>query len=241
MASECETGKEPAESNINGYPQRRMGVRRMDIIQLIKGRKAGRNVDTSSVTLVRTPTSTVVMDSGSGDIREELLGSIENNGIMLEKVNVLVTSRADKLHTGNDDLFVHALQHLRIEDWSKVAGAAKRRIAINNRYHWIDRYLRLDVLPFPDGGSLALLIHVPKREEDLEPASRHLAGKVVLLAGFSVESKDHPDVVKALDRIRRGDVTRMDHSRNGFRDLEELLAYCDHVVPAYGDMFNVRE
>lgn len=240
MSGECEDNEKIAQKDQKEEEERRLGVRRFDILPIVEGRKGKDVVDTSSVSLIRTATSTVVVDSGSSDIREELEREIQEKDINIEKVNVLVTTKAHELHTGNDGLFVHALQHVQKDDWTKVKGSTKRKIAISNRYHWIDRYLRLQNLSFIDGGALVLLCHMPGNPELLEPSSRHLTGKVVLFAGYAVPSREDPMVEEALSKIREQNICSTNNPGELFTDLTDLLSYCDHVIPAYGPMFKVR-
>ena len=240
MSGECGEKRDTIREVSVEVSGKRIGIRRFDIISMVQGRKGNAGNATSSVSLIMTPTSSVVVDSGSAEIREELQEAIDEKGIKVEKVNVLVTSRAHYLHTGNDGLFVHALQHVQKDDWTKVKGKTKRKIAISNRYHWIDRYLMLQTIPFIEDGALVLLAHMPKRLDLLEPSSQYLAGKVVLFAGFAVPSEDDPEVKAVLEKIRNEDICRAKDPGEGFTDLVDLLSYCDHVIPAYGTMFQVR-
>ncbi|MFO8052216.1 MAG: hypothetical protein R6V01_11060 [Thermoplasmatota archaeon] len=240
MSGECEDSEKIVAKGQKEDEGKRIGVRRFDIIPLVEGRRGENVTDTSSVSLIRTSTSTVVVDSGSSDIKEELKEAIHEKGIQVERVNVLVTTKAHELHTGNDGLFVHALQHLQKDDWTKVEGSNKRKIAISNRYHWIDRYLRLQTLSFIEGGALVLLCHMPNNPELLEPTSRYLTGKMVLFAGYAVPSKDDPTVDEALSKIREQNICSTNNPGEFFTDLTDLLSYCDHVIPAYGPMFKVR-
>jgi hypothetical protein len=216
------------------------GLRKMEVIPLIEGRRGGGDEDTSSVTLVKTPTTTVVIDTGSIGVREELLGSIEKNNVEVEKVNVLATTRIHPLHNGNDDIFVHALQHLRNKEWSKVEPGPRRKVAISDRYHWIDRYLKLEVIPFPEPGAQVLLVHIPSRIELLGEETRKYAGQTIGVAGMCIPSEDDPDVSTALSRIRRSDKREERGQTFDINTMEELLSYCDHVIPGYGPMFEVK-
>ncbi|MEA3558774.1 MAG: MBL fold metallo-hydrolase [Candidatus Thermoplasmatota archaeon] len=240
MSEECGEKKEMIQNVSEDGNGKRIGIRRFDIISLIQGRKGGEGIETSSVSLIRTPTSTVVVDTGSSEIKEEIKRAINAVGIKVEKVNVLVTTRAHDLHTGNDSLFVHALQHVRKDDWTKVKGETKRKVAINNRYHWIDRYLKLQTIHFVENDALVLLAHMPNREDMLEASSRDLTGKVVLFAGLAVPGEDDPVVKAALEKIRKEGICTVKEPGEGFKDLVDLLSYCDHVIPAYGPMFRVR-
>lgn len=241
MTGECGNSGMPAETMVETEHERTIGIRRFDIIHLMEGIPPGSSGSTSSVSLIRTPTSTVVVDSGSKDSKDKLNGSIRSKGVKVEKINVLVTTRANEMHTGNDGMFVHALQHLQMDEWTKVKGKTNRKIAITDRYHWIDKYLRLQKLEFIEGGALVLLAHLPKIAELVEPSSQHLAGKIVLFAGFAVPSKDDPKVNEALANIRSRDSCESKGMVVDFKGLEDLLEYCDHVIPAFGPMFNVRE
>lgn len=237
MIEECQDGG----TGSNGEPKPKdFGLRKIEIISLVKGRKGTDDADTSSITLVKTPTTTVVIDTGSKEIEAELMEAIERNNVNVEKVNVLVTTRVDPLHNGNDDIFVHALQHLRREEWSKVKPGPRRKVAINNRYHWIDRYLKLEVLPFPDQGAQVLLLHVPKRPELLCQGTIDYAGQVIGIAGSCIPSEEDPKVSEALERIRSGGNIPKIGQTYDIDTLEELLSYCDHVIPGYGAMFKVK-
>lgn len=218
------------------YPRHDFGIRKMELVRLIEGKDDENGGGSSSVTLVKTPTSTVVVDSGSTNVREELVKIMRANEAKIEKVNVLVTSIPDDMHSGNDDLFVHCLQHVREGDWSNVKFKTNRKVAITTSDHWIDKYLRIVSLPFPGNGSLALLAHFPPVEEQLEPSTVPYAGKVVGIMGASVPGEDHPDVKRAIPSIK--DSKRPAGKINS---LQDLLAYCDYVIPGKGPMFRVRE
>jgi hypothetical protein len=237
MSEECQNGG--MGSNEEPKPKD-FGLRKIELIPLITGRKGHGEVDTSSVTLVRTPTTTVVIDTGSKEAKKELKEALERNNVNVEKVNVLVTTRVDPLHNGNDDIFVHALQHLRREEWSKVKPGPRRKVAINNRYHWIDRYLKLEVVPFPEPGSQVLLLHVPKSGELLSKGMADLDGKVIGVAGISIPSENDPAVLEVLEKIRSGKESHGIDQTYDINTLEELLSYCDHVIPGYGCMFKVK-
>jgi hypothetical protein len=210
------------------------GIRKMEMVRIIEGLEAKDGTSTSSVTLVKTPTSTVVVDSGARHVRDRLIKYMRENEAKVERVNVLLTTFADDVHSGNDDLFVHCLQHVLESDWGKVPVKSQRKVAITTPVHWIDKYLKIVTLPFPDGGSMALLAHFPDKEELLEPSTIPFKGKVVGITGVSVPSKDHPDVLKALKSINK-----MDRAKGEIRTMGELLAYCDYIVPSFGPMFEV--
>jgi hypothetical protein len=165
--------------------------------------------------------------------------NLEMNNVNVEKVNVLVTTRVDPLHNGNDGIFAHALQHLRREEWSKVETGPGRKVAINNRYHWIDRYLKLEVIPFPEPGTQVLLLHVPKRPELLCPGMMDLAGQVIGIAGICIPSERDPEVNEALKKVRSGKGIPEIGQTYDINTMEELLSYCDHIIPGYGPMFKV--
>jgi len=234
---QCEEGTRPAEDP-EVVETRLFGVRKLSIVPLVIGRKGGGRPSTSSVTLVKTLGSTVVVDSGSPEVGNEILEGMKAADAKMEKVNVLVTTRADSLHTGNDHLFVHALQHVRKGEWSDVPFRSGRKVAITNRVHWIDRYLMLVSLPFPEPGSLALLVHLPRAPNLIDPVSKHLAGKIIGVAGFGIPSCEDPEVKKALKRARSMDRSKV--SPSSISTIEDLLAYCDQIVPAYGPMFPTR-
>lgn len=237
MKEECHNG----QAGIIEEPKPKdFGLRKIEVIPLIVGRRGMGNGDTSSVTLVKTPTTMVVIDTGSEEIEPELRKALERNNVNVEKVNVLVTTRVDPLHNGNDDIFVHALQHLRREEWSKVEPGPRRKVAINNRYHWIDRYLKLEVIPLPGPGTQILLLHVPKRSELLCQGTMDYAGQVIGIAGSCIPSENDPTVSEALEKIRNGQEASMIGQTHDINTVEELLSYCDHVIPAYGPMFKVQ-
>ncbi len=222
--------------NRDQYPKHEFGIRKMELVRLIEGEDYGKGSGTSSVTLVKTPTSTVVMDSGSVAIREDLAKIMRENEAKIDKVNVLVTSVPDEKHSANDDLFVHCLQHVREGEWSNVPIKTNRRVAITTPDHWIDKFLRIVSLPFPDKGSLALIVHFPKIEELLEPSTQPYAGKTVGILGASVTNKDDPRIKKII--AGSGNCER---PKGEIKTLEELVCYCDYVIPGFGPMFQVRE
>jgi hypothetical protein len=211
------------------------GIRKMELVRIIEGRLGEKNGDTSSVTLVKTPTSTVVVDSGAKFVREKLITFMRENEAKVEKVNVLLTTSSNEIHNGNDDLFVHCLQHVLESDWGKVPVKSQRKVAITTPVHWIDKYLKIVRLPFPGEGSLALLAHFPDREELLEPSTIQYKGQVVGITGISVHSGIDPSV-----RIALQEAGNREKTRGEIESLEELLSYCDHIVPAYGPMFATR-
>jgi hypothetical protein len=216
------------------------GLRRIELIPLTVGSKGNGDKDTSSVTLVKTPTTTVVIDTGSKERIGDLKEALKRHRINVTKVNVLVTTRIHPLHSGNDDLFVHSLQHLRREEWSKIEPGPGRKIAISDRYHWIDRYLKLEVVSFPEPGGLVLLIHIPKRPELLAEETNAYAGQTIGITGMSIPSESDPEVHSVLERIRSGKGMERPGQTSNIKTMEELLSYCDHIIPGYGPMFTVR-
>ena len=237
MNEECQEGKTgPTEEP----KPKDFGLRKIEVIPLVRGRLGVGDADTSSVTLVKTPTTTVVIDTGSKGVEGELRESLERNNVNVEKVNVLVTTRVDPLHNGNDDIFVHALQHLRREEWSKIEPGPRRKVAINNRYHWIDRYLKLEVIPIPEPGTQVLLLHVPNRPELLCQGTMNYAGQVIGIAGLCIPSEEDPAVSDALGKIRSGKENSKIGRAYDINTIEELLSYCDQVIPGYGSMFKVK-
>jgi hypothetical protein len=215
------------------------GLRRIDLLQVIEGKLEGEGIGTSSVTLIRTPTTTVAVDSGARDHREELLRTLKENGIIVEKVNVLVTTGTHPLHNGNDSVFSHALQHVMRHEWTKIPEKTGRKVAISNRRHWIDRYLHLEVLPFPDEGSMVLLLHMPSREELIDPGTRKYAGKIIGITGRAVPSEEDPAVGEAIQNVRRMEQRTINACTDDMTSLEDLLLHCDYIIPAYGPMFKV--
>lgn len=216
-------------------PREDFGIRKMDLARIIEGSHGVNGCSTSAVTLVKTATSTVVVDSGGKCVRDRLVRFMRENEAKIEKVNVLVSTSTSDPFSGNDDLFVHCLQHVRGGDWSNVPIKANRRVAISNPYHWIDKYLKIISLPFPNDGSLALVAHFPEWEGVLSPSTEQFGGKIVGICGSSVPSKDDPDVTEALGKARN-----MERPKGEVKSLEELLAYCDYIIPAFGPMFKVR-
>ena len=215
------------------------GSRKLELIPLVEGRREGDGKDTSSATLVRTPMTTVVIDTGSTSAREVLLESIAGMDLNVEKVNVMVATRIDPLFNGNDDIFVNALQHLRKEEWSLVPPGPRRKIAIKDRFHWIDRYLRLEVVKDPPPGNLVLIFHIPCKEELLSRSAMKYAGMTVGISGPCISSENDPEVSLALERIRKkrrnGTAKKVQH----VKDRYELLEYCDFIIPAFGPIFKV--
>jgi hypothetical protein len=217
------------------FPKHDFGIRKMELVELITGNLGPGRKATSSVTMVKTPTSTVVVDSGSKHMREVLVNNMRSAEAKVEKVNVLVTSKVNELTTGNDDLFVHCLQHISEVEWGKVPNKSNRKVAISTPFHWIDKYLKIVSLPFPEDGSIALLVHFPKKDDLLEPSTVPYAGKVVGIAGVSVPSESDPIIAKSLESIRKGDPIEADTDT-----LKGFLSYCDLIIPAYGPKFEVR-
>ncbi|MGA1847837.1 MAG: hypothetical protein ACMUHB_00725 [Thermoplasmatota archaeon] len=215
------------------------GLRRIDLLRVIEGKLDGGGDGTSSVTLIRTPTTTVAVDSGAREYRDELLETLKRNGVIVEKVNVLVTTGTHPLHNGNDSVFSHALQHVMRHEWTKTPEKTGRKVAISNRQHWIDRYLRLEVVPFPEQGTMVLLLHMPSREELIEPASREFAGKIIGITGRAVPSGDDPGVARALTGVKKEGHKTVNACTDNITTLQDLLGHCDYIIPAYGPMFKV--
>jgi hypothetical protein len=211
------------------------GIRKMELVTIIEGTQEKNGGTTSSVTLVKTPTSTVVVDSGARFVRDRLVKYMRENEAKVEKVNVLLTTSADDSHCGNDDLFVHCLQHVLESDWGKVPVKSQRKVAITTSVHWIDRYLKIVKLPFPGEGSLALLAHFPDREELLEQSTVPFKGKIVGITGSSVHSEDDEKIKELLEGL-----SDTERPRGEITTLEELIAYCDYIVPSFGPMFRIR-
>ena len=215
------------------------GSRKLELIPLVEGRKGGKEGDSSSATLMRTPTTTVVIDTGSAEAREELLESIQRIELNAEKVNVMVATRIDPLFNGNDDIFVNALQHLMKEEWSLVPPGPRRKIAIADRFHWIDRYLKIEVINEPKPGNLVLLLHVPKKEELLGQSAAEFAGMIIGISGPCITSEKDPWIKDILDGLRKKGRTKRFGQTYEISNREELLEYCDYIIPAFGPMFKV--
>ncbi len=211
------------------------GIRKMELVRIIEGKEGGKGKGTSSVTLVKTPTSTVVVDSGARHVRERLVSFMRENEAKVEKVNVLLTTSVDDLHAGNDDLFVHCLQHIMDSDWGKTPVKSQRKVAIATSVHWIDKYLKIVKLPFPGEGSLVLLAHFPDREELLEPSTVPFKGQIVGIMGAAVPTMDHPEVRSALKKA-----LKVEKRTESIDTLVDLIGYCDHIIPSCGPMFKVR-
>jgi len=215
------------------------GSRKLELIPLVEGRKGGDGGDSSSATLMRTPTTTVVIDTGSEGAREELLRSVQSIELNAEKVNVMVATRIDPLFNGNDDIFVNALQHLRKDEWSLVPPGPRRKIAIADRFHWIDRYLKIEVINEPEPGNLVLLLHVPNKEELLGQSAAEFAGMIIGISGPCIHSENDPGIADILKRLRREGRTKRFGQTFDITNIEELLEYCDYIIPAFGPMFKV--
>ncbi|MBN1390697.1 MAG: hypothetical protein JXA22_08665 [Candidatus Thermoplasmatota archaeon] len=235
-----EDGQEMALDASGPIPRGRdFGSRRCELITLVEGRCDGDGRDTSSSTLVRTPTATVVIDTGSIAARKELMGSLTSMDLSVEKVNVMVATRIDPLFNGNDDIFVNALQHLRKDEWNLIPPGPRRKIAITDRFHWIDRYLKLEVVNDPAPGNLVLLMHIPRKEEFLSQSTLQYAGKTIGISGPCIPSENDPEVAAILDEIRERGKERTKKQAQSIRDRYELLSYCDIMIPAFGPMFKV--
>jgi len=232
--------KEAGSATVDDMDEtRHFGLRRIDLLQVIEGKQGDEGAGTSSVTLIQTPTTMVAVDSGAREYRDQLLRTLKDRGVIVEKVNVLVTTGAHPLHNGNDRIFSHALQHVMRHEWTKTPEKTGRKVAITNRQHWIDRFLRLEVVPFPDRGTMVLLLHMPSRDELIEPGSRRFAGKIIGVAGRAVPSETDPAVAETLRKVRTTDRATVKTCTDGITSLEGLLGHCDYIIPAYGPMFKV--
>ncbi len=218
------------------------GTRKMSIVPIIVGSgRRGSSTSRSSVTLIKTSNNTVTVDSGSQDQEQEIRDRMGQISIPLEKVNVLVTTRANSNFNGNDRIFVNALQHIREEEWGGTLGAV-RKVMIGTPYHWIDRYLKLVRLPFPAPGTLVLLVHLPSREELLDPDTKHLAGKIVGIVGYALDSGENPQVRSIMDAFRKEDEEGVARERvTSIKSLKDLMIYCDYIIPGHGEMFSTRD
>jgi len=218
------------------------GIRRISITPIVQGtQRTPDRPSTSSVTLVRTNTNTVVIDTGSAEVEDMVRKGFSDLQVPLEKVNVLVTTRSHPDFSGNDPLFVNALQHIRKEEWVG-ANTKLRRVMMGTPYHWIDRYMKLVRLPFPSPGSLVMLLHLPEREELLEPSTRHLAGKVIGVAGFAIKGEKDQAVQRAFREFRKQDQRGiMREKKTNINSMKDLLHYCDRIIPGYGPMFSTRD
>ncbi len=218
------------------------GLRMLEVVPIVEGCMGEEGGAVSpSVTLIKTSTNNIVVDSGIADIAEEITDKLKDHGVFLEKVNVLVTTSAPSAYRENDHLFTHALQHLIRDHCDRKSGPTGRRIVINTDCHWIDRFLKLVVLPFPETRTLALFVLVPSTEEMLEPGICHLAGKIVGIVGEAVRSWKDPEVQKALEEIRAmGDGGAPIRGPDGINCVKDLLLACDYIIPGRGPMFATR-
>jgi hypothetical protein len=235
----CAPDEPIAPDPLEDVQSRYFGIRRLELVPLLEGRSGKHGSETSSVTLVRTPTSVVVVDSGSPSARDAVKKAMQERGIRTERVNVLVSTKLDQTFSGNDDLFPHALQHLLEGELLRASFKGGRKVEISTAVHWIDKYLMLRRLGPALGGGLSLFMHFPRPLELLAPSSKHLAGKVVGITGSAVPNTSSPEVRKAIEEVtgteRPGPGWPKDIS-----DLKGLLSCCDLVVPAFGPMFQVR-
>ena len=216
------------------------GIRRLGLVPLVEGRPANDDdPGTSSVTLVKTATSTIVVDSGAPNVSDEIQKSLNEVELPLEKVNVLVTTRIDPDYIGNDKLFTHALQHLSMEDWSEVRGETGRRVAINTPYHWIDKYVKIVRTPFASGGSMVIIFHVPDVTYILEPETIDLAGKNIGIVGGVIESNKSPVVIEAMEAIKKMGDDYIKRPQE-ITSIKDLILYCDYIIPGRGPMFSTR-
>jgi hypothetical protein len=239
IADLCAPEEPVAPDPLEDVQSRYFGIRRLELVPLLEGRQGKGDAPSSSVTLVRTPTSVVVVDSGSAPARENIKRALLDRGIHPERVNVLVSTRFDPVFSGNDELFPHALQHLKEGDLLKASFKAGRKVEISTRVHWIDKYLMLGRMDPSLGDGLALFVHFPKPLDLLAPSTRHLAGRIVGITGAAVRSATSVEVEEALKDIKENCRPRSGRP-DGIVDLGGLLSYCDIVVPAYGPMFPVR-
>ena len=214
------------------------GIRRLALVQLVEGGPDVNGVTgTSSVTLVKTSTSTIIVDSGTPNVSSRIKAGLESIHLPLEKVNVLVTTCPKENYTGNDQLFTHALQHIAGEDWSRVEMATGRRVGIHTQVHWIDKYVKILKNPFPAEGSLAIIFHVPSVADILEPSTIPLAGKVIGIAGGMIESRDGEEISEILAEIAGN--PDIDRPKN-IASLRDMLIYCDYIIPGRGPIFPTR-
>lgn len=217
------------------------GIRRIGLVPLVEGNSGeGGCSSTSSVTLVKTATSTIVVDSGNPEVSDQIKENLGKVGLPLEKVNVLVTTKTDPDHTGNDSLFTHALQHVTLEDWSYVGGGTGRRVAIDTPYHWIDKYVKIVRTPFSGKGSMVILFHVPEVTHILEPETRDLAGKIIGIVGGVIDSEEDKEVVEVVDAISKMDEKDI-HRPADISSIKDLVLYCDYIIPGHGPMFSTRK
>lgn len=211
------------------------GIRKLALIRIHTGKPGSMG---SSVTLVRTVTSWVVVDSGGPSDREKIKGEFVAKRLPLEKVNVLLSTSLDPAFSGNDEIFPHALHHVKRSDWAKVKGPNPRRVVINTPYHWIDKYMKIVKVIEPDEEKLVLLVHFPRTEELLEPGCREMAGKVVGILGRALVSASEPAnaaLIGEAKRKRASGAARPDNPTT----LPEILLYCDIIIPGQGEPINL--
>lgn len=237
-----EEAKEPRIKTENQLNPNLFGIRRISVTPIVVG--TPRTTDeaaTSSVTLVRTNTNTVVIDTGSSEVEDRVRKGFSDLQVPLEKINVLVTTRSHPEFSGNDPLFVNALQHIRKEEWGGT-NTKLRKVMMGTPYHWIDRYMKLVRLPFPSPGSLVMLLHLPEREELLEPNTKQLAGKVIGIVGFAIKSEKDPAVQRVFREFRKQDQKGIRREKKtNINSMKDLLHYCDNIIPGYGPMFSTRD
>lgn len=209
------------------------GMRRRALIRIFT---ADPDSSGSSVTLVRTLTTSVVIDSGGGKDREDIIKGFKDNQLAAEKINVLLTTCAACGYAENDDLFPHALQHVSRRDWSSVKGATSRRVMIATDVHWIDRYLKIIRLKVEGSEVLTLQVHFPAKEELMEPASREFCGKVVGVLGAAMPSARM--VAGLIDEVRRERAAGA-KLETVPKTIKDMLMSCDVVVPGRGDMIHL--
>jgi hypothetical protein len=212
------------------------GIRRLALFRI---HTAAPGSSGSSVTLVRTVTSWVVVDSGGAADRDNIINGFAGNMIRLEKVNVLLSTSLDPSYSSNDDLFPHALHHVKKSDWAKVKGPNPRRVVINTSCHWIDKYMKIVKVADPVEAHLVLLVHFPRTEELLEPSSRDLTGKIVGILGRAFYSAADPlnaALVRSAMKMIADGAPRPD----GPSTIPEILLYCDTVIPGQGDPIDLR-
>jgi hypothetical protein len=212
------------------------GIRRLALIRV---HTATPGSSGSSVTLVRTVTSWVVVDSGGVADRERIIKGFADKMIRFEKVNVLLSTSLDPSSSSNDDLFPHALHHVKGGDWAKVKGPNPRRVVINTPYHWIDKYMKIVKVKDPIEDHLVLLVHFPRTEDLLEPSSRDRTGKTVGILGRSFYSASDP-LNASLVRSARKSISDGAPRPRDPSTIQDILLYCDTVIPGQGEPIDLR-
>jgi hypothetical protein len=226
MVEDRETCAQDARSEAEIF-----GTRRLALIRISTATPGSSG---SSVTLVRTVTSWVVVDSGGSADRDEIVRSFAENKVRLEKVNVLLSTSLDPSTSGNDDLFPHALHHVKKTDWGKVRGPNPRRVAINTPSHWIDKYMKVVKVQGPSEEHIVLIVHFPNTEDLLDPSSRRYCGRRVGILGrafFSPADRDNAKLLEVASKRREAGEPRPEDPRT----IPDILLYCDTVFPGQGD------